>query len=49
MTRISTLEGSILPALTDEAVKGKLTRVNVFASWCILPPGASDPEATGRG
>jgi cytochrome c biogenesis protein CcmG/thiol:disulfide interchange protein DsbE len=29
------LEGSRLPALTDEAVKGKLTLVNVFASWCI--------------
>ncbi len=29
------LEGSSLPALTDEAVKGKLTLVNVFASWCI--------------
>jgi cytochrome c biogenesis protein CcmG/thiol:disulfide interchange protein DsbE len=29
------LEGSGLPALTDEAIKGKLTLVNVFASWCI--------------
>ncbi len=29
------LEGSSLPALTDEAVNGKLTLVNVFASWCI--------------
>lgn len=29
------LEGSNLPALTDEVVKGKLTLVNVFASWCI--------------
>jgi cytochrome c biogenesis protein CcmG/thiol:disulfide interchange protein DsbE len=29
------LEGSNLPALTDEAVKGKLTLINVFASWCI--------------
>ncbi|MBB3658798.1 cytochrome c biogenesis protein CcmG/thiol:disulfide interchange protein DsbE [Rhizobium sp. BK650] len=29
------LEGSHLPALTDEAIKGKLTLVNVFASWCI--------------
>ncbi|MBB3594504.1 cytochrome c biogenesis protein CcmG/thiol:disulfide interchange protein DsbE [Rhizobium sp. BK529] len=29
------LEGSKLPALTDEAIKGKLTLVNVFASWCI--------------
>ncbi len=29
------LEGSNLPALNDGAVKGKLTLVNVFASWCI--------------
>ncbi|KRB62793.1 thiol:disulfide interchange protein [Rhizobium sp. Root708] len=29
------LEGSNLPALTDSAIKGKLTLVNVFASWCI--------------
>ena len=29
------LEGSSLPALTDAAIKGKLTLVNVFASWCI--------------
>ena len=29
------LEGSGLPALTDEAVKGKVTLVNVFASWCV--------------
>jgi len=29
------LEGSNLPALTDNAIKGKLTLVNVFASWCI--------------
>ena len=29
------LTGSGLPALTDAAVKGKLTLVNVFASWCI--------------
>lgn len=29
------LEGSNLPALNDAAVKGKLTLVNVFASWCI--------------
>ncbi|MBB3313509.1 cytochrome c biogenesis protein CcmG/thiol:disulfide interchange protein DsbE [Rhizobium sp. BK196] len=32
---LPSLEGSNLPALTDEAVKGKLTLVNVFASWCI--------------
>ncbi|MBX5135000.1 DsbE family thiol:disulfide interchange protein [Rhizobium lentis] len=29
------LEGANLPALTDAAVSGKLTLVNVFASWCI--------------
>lgn len=29
------LEGSNLPALTNAAIKGKLTLVNVFASWCI--------------
>ncbi|MFK0164639.1 DsbE family thiol:disulfide interchange protein [Rhizobium sp. NPDC090279] len=29
------LDGSNLPALTDDAIKGKLTLVNVFASWCI--------------
>ena len=29
------LEGSSLPALTNEAVRGKLTLVNVFASWCV--------------
>jgi cytochrome c biogenesis protein CcmG/thiol:disulfide interchange protein DsbE len=29
------LPGSGLPALTDAAVKGRLTLVNVFASWCI--------------
>ncbi|MGV1758616.1 DsbE family thiol:disulfide interchange protein [Rhizobium sp. A22-96] len=29
------LEGSNLPSLTDDAIKGKLTLVNVFASWCI--------------
>ncbi|MBB3316437.1 cytochrome c biogenesis protein CcmG/thiol:disulfide interchange protein DsbE [Rhizobium sp. BK181] len=29
------LEGANLPALTDGAIKGKLTLVNVFASWCI--------------
>ncbi len=32
---LAPLEGSNLPALTDDAVKGKLTLVNVFASWCI--------------
>ena len=29
------LPGADVPALTDAAVKGKLTLVNVFASWCI--------------
>ena len=29
------LEGSNLPALTDKAISGKLTLVNVFASWCV--------------
>lgn len=29
------LEGSRLPALTTAAISGKLTLVNVFASWCI--------------
>ena len=29
------LEGSGLPALTDAAIRGKLTLVNVFASWCV--------------
>ena len=32
---LSPLEGSNLPPLTDAAIKGKLTLVNVFASWCI--------------
>lgn len=29
------LAGSNLPALTADAIKGKLTLVNVFASWCV--------------
>ncbi|SFB25734.1 cytochrome c biogenesis protein CcmG, thiol:disulfide interchange protein DsbE [Rhizobium sp. NFR07] len=29
------LEGSNTAALTDGAMKGKLTLVNVFASWCV--------------
>lgn len=29
------LEGSQRPALTSEAIRGKLTLVNVFASWCV--------------
>ena len=32
---LAPLEGANLPALTDSATKGKLTLVNVFASWCI--------------
>ena len=29
------LEGANVPALTDAAIKEKLTLVNVFASWCV--------------
>ena len=29
------LEGSNTAALTDAAIAGKLTLVNVFASWCV--------------
>ncbi len=29
------LAGSATPALTDAAIDGKLTLVNVFASWCV--------------
>jgi cytochrome c biogenesis protein CcmG/thiol:disulfide interchange protein DsbE len=29
------LEGANVPALTDAAIEGKLTLVNVFASWCV--------------
>ncbi|WP_284759790.1 DsbE family thiol:disulfide interchange protein [Agrobacterium sp. fls2-241-TYG-188a] len=29
------LDGSGLPALDDAAIKGKVTLVNVFASWCV--------------
>jgi cytochrome c biogenesis protein CcmG/thiol:disulfide interchange protein DsbE len=29
------LEGSNTPPLTDAAIDGKLTLVNVFASWCV--------------
>jgi len=32
---MQSLEGSNTPALTDQAVAGKLTLVNVFASWCV--------------
>lgn len=29
------LDGSGVPALTDAAISGKLTLVNVWASWCV--------------
>ncbi len=32
---LAPLQGANLPALTDSAIEGKLTLVNVFASWCI--------------
>ncbi|MDL2399590.1 DsbE family thiol:disulfide interchange protein [Rhizobium mayense] len=32
---LARLEGSNLPTLTDDAIRGKLTLVNVFASWCL--------------
>ncbi len=32
---LAALQGSGRPALDDAAVKGKLTLVNVWASWCI--------------
>ncbi|CAN7304006.1 DsbE family thiol:disulfide interchange protein [Pararhizobium sp. LjRoot238] len=31
----ATFKGAAMPALTDAAVKGKLTLVNVWASWCV--------------
>ncbi|MBT9370655.1 DsbE family thiol:disulfide interchange protein [Rhizobium sp. CSW-27] len=48
------LEGSETPALTDAAIRGKLTLVNVFASWCVpcrqehplLKELAGDPRLT---
>ena len=48
------LEGSATPALTDAAIRGKLTLVNVFASWCVpcrqehplLKQLATDPRLT---
>lgn len=33
--QLSPLDGANVPALTDEAIRGKLTLLNVFASWCI--------------
>lgn len=32
---LKALEGANRPALNDAAVKGKLTLINVWASWCI--------------
>jgi cytochrome c biogenesis protein CcmG, thiol:disulfide interchange protein DsbE len=31
----ATFKGAAMPALTDAAIKGKLTLVNVWASWCL--------------
>ena len=31
----ATLDGAAMPALTDAAIKGRLTLVNVWASWCV--------------
>lgn len=33
--QLPALEGGNRPALTTDAIKGKLTLVNVFASWCV--------------
>ena len=32
---LTALDGSDRPALTTDAITGKLTLVNVFASWCV--------------
>lgn len=31
----ATSQGAAMPALTDATIKGKLTLVNVWASWCV--------------
>ncbi|CAN7423984.1 DsbE family thiol:disulfide interchange protein [Rhizobium sp. LjRoot98] len=31
----ATFKGAAMPPLTDAAIKGKLTLVNVWASWCV--------------
>jgi len=31
----ATFKGAAMPALTDAMIKGKLTLVNVWASWCV--------------
>lgn len=31
----ATFKGAVMPPLTDAAIKGKLTLVNVWASWCV--------------
>ena len=35
MLELAALDGSERPALTSDAIAGKLTLVNVFASWCV--------------
>ena len=48
------LDGARVPALTDAAIHGKLSLVNVFASWCVpcrqehplLKELAKDPRIT---